>query len=76
MTDRSPGFFQSLVARIRRWFSDQPEGGEPGPTTPSQITVQPADTPLGRPGRNEEDRLDEALQETMPTSDPISVRIE
>lgn len=76
MTDRTSGVFQSLVARIRRWFSGEPECGDPGPTTPSQITAQPADTPLGRPGRNEEARLDEALQETMPTSDPISVRIE
>jgi len=76
MTRHTPGVLESLVSRIRRWFSGRPDSVEPGPTTPSQVTAQPADTPLGQPGRNQEDRLDEALQETMPTSDPISVRIE
>lgn len=46
------------------------------PVTPSQMRKQPADAPIGRPGDNVEDRLDEALEETMPGSDPISVRIE
>ena len=46
-----------------------------GPTTPSIPTLQPADANLGEPGDNEEERLDEALQETMPTSDPISIKI-
>jgi hypothetical protein len=31
---------------------------------------------MGEAGRNEEERLDEALQESFPTSDPVSVRIE
>lgn len=38
--------------------------------------MNPADTPIGPPGRNADDRLDEALQETFPASDPISTRIE
>ena len=46
-----------------------------GPTTPSIHTLQPADANLGEPGNNEEERLDEALQETMPTSDPVSLKI-
>lgn len=46
-----------------------------GPTTPSIPTKQPSDAPLGEPGKNEEERLDEALQETMTTSDPVSIKI-
>jgi len=38
--------------------------------------IQPADTDLGEPGRNTEARLDEALQESFPSSDPVSIRIE
>jgi hypothetical protein len=38
--------------------------------------VNPADTPLGEPGRNDDERLDEALQETFPGSDPIATHIE
>lgn len=48
----------------------------PAPVTPSLVTQQPAAAPMGVPGRNDEQRLDEALQETMPTSDPVSVHIE
>lgn len=44
--------------------------------TPSEPAPQPADRDLGEPGRNEDERLDEALEETMPGSDPISVHIE
>jgi hypothetical protein len=40
------------------------------------VPVNPADRPLGRPGRNDQQRLDEALEETFPASDPISTRIE
>jgi hypothetical protein len=50
--------------------------GRPAPVTPSEPAPQPADRDLGEPGRNEEERLDEALEETMPGSDPISVHIE
>ena len=76
MTRHTPGVLESLVSRIRRWFSGRPDSGAPGQPPPPNVRPQPADTPLGQPGRNQEDRLDEALQETMPTSDPISVRIE
>ncbi|MGN6393365.1 MAG: hypothetical protein ACTHM9_14115 [Gemmatimonadales bacterium] len=48
----------------------------PGPTTQSLVTVTPADMPLGEPGHNTELRLDEALQETFPGSDPIATQIE
>jgi hypothetical protein len=46
------------------------------PVTPSEVTATPADTPIGPPGQNDDDRLDEAIQETFPASDPISLRIE
>ena len=46
------------------------------PITQALVPVTPADTPLGTPGRNMEERLDEAIQETFPASDPIAVRIE
>lgn len=46
-----------------------------GPMTPSVTKVQPADADLGTPGENEEERLDEALQESMGTSDPVSIKI-
>jgi hypothetical protein len=44
--------------------------------TQASVPVQPADLDLGEPGRNTERRLDEALEETFPGSDPISVHIE
>jgi hypothetical protein len=43
--------------------------------TPASVPVYP-ERPLGPPGKNEEDRLDEALEESFPTSDPPSTRIE
>lgn len=46
-----------------------------GPMTPALPTLQPADAPMGTPGDNEEERLDEALQESMTTSDPVSIKI-
>jgi hypothetical protein len=38
----------------------------------------PAPNPddLGEPGRNTEERLDEAIEESFPASDPVSIRIE
>jgi hypothetical protein len=48
---------------------------ERGPMTPASSPVYP-DHPLGPAGRNEEDRLDEALDESFPTSDPPATRIE
>jgi hypothetical protein len=46
------------------------------PITQAIVPVSAADTPIGPPGRNTEDRLDEAIQETFPASDPIATRIE
>ena len=48
----------------------------PGPITQSLVSINAADAPLGAPGRNTELRLDEAIQETFPASDPIAVHIE
>jgi hypothetical protein len=31
---------------------------------------------LGEPGRNTDERLDEAIEESFPASDPVSIRIE
>ena len=46
------------------------------PVTQAVVPVSAADTPIGPPGENEDDRLDEAIQETFPASDPISTHIE
>jgi hypothetical protein len=46
-----------------------------GPMTPATTDVHAADSPIGPAGRNEDDRLDEALQESFPTSDPVSIQI-
>jgi hypothetical protein len=46
------------------------------PVTQAVVPVSPADTPIGPPGENVEDRLDEAIQETFPASDPIATRID
>lgn len=46
------------------------------PITQSIVPTSPADIDLGVPGRNADQRLDEALQETFPASDPIAVSIE
>ena len=54
--------------------SNKPQA-DTGPTTPSLPAPQPADAPMGEPGDNEDERLDEALQETMTTSDPVSIKI-
>ena len=61
-----------LVSRRRR-LGPLPR---PGPVTQSLITMSPADTPIGPPGANLEQRLDEAIHETFPASDPISLHIE
>jgi hypothetical protein len=47
-----------------------------GPVTQAVTPVSPAAADLGTPGENTEQRLDEALLETFPGSDPISTRIE
>lgn len=64
-----------LVGNKRRRPEVAP-GGRRAPVTQSTVAVNPADTPMGVPGRNDEERLDEAIQESFPGSDPISVRIE
>jgi hypothetical protein len=46
------------------------------PVTQSVVPLSAADSPIGPPGQNEDDRLDEAIQETFPASDPISTHIE
>ena len=46
------------------------------PVTQAVVPVSAADTPIGPPGENEDDRLDEAIQETFPASDPISISID
>ena len=50
--------------------------GARGPVTQSTVAVNPADTHMGEPGFNEEQRLDEGIQESFPGSDPVSVHIE
>ena len=55
---------------------EEPSPVRRGPVTPATVKVNPADTHMGEPGRNDDERLDEAIQESFPTSDPISVRIE
>ena len=49
---------------------------EAPPVTQAVVPTSPADTPMGVPGRSAEERLDEAVQETFPASDPIAVHIE
>lgn len=65
-----------VVIRLtrRNRFFDTP--AHPGPTTHSTGTANPADADLGVAGDNQEARLDEALQESFPGSDPVSIRIE
>jgi hypothetical protein len=44
--------------------------------TQSLVPLAPAAVPLGPPGSNLERRLDEALLETYPASDPVSICVE
>jgi hypothetical protein len=70
-----------LLGGRRRKRPAQARPAEPapmyrGPVTPATVKVNPADAHMGEPGRNDDERLDEAIQESFPTSDPVSVRIE
>jgi hypothetical protein len=47
-----------------------------GPSPQATGSDHPADTVPGRPGKNEDERLDEAIQETFPASDPVSIKID
>ena len=49
---------------------------EPPPITRASVPAGAADTPIGPPGADVEDRLDEALKETFPASDPVAIQIE
>ena len=62
--------------RIQRLRSRKTANEKPGPMTPATVPGNPADRPIGPPGRNLQDRLDEALEESFPSSDPPSTRIE
>jgi hypothetical protein len=44
--------------------------------TQALVSANPADATLYPPGQNMEQRLDEAIQETFPASDPIALHIE
>ena len=58
------------------WNRRQSRRSKGRPVTQALVPITPADMPIGQPGENLEDRLDEAVHETFPASDPISVRIE
>jgi len=67
----------SLIAKRQRIGARRPVGVVPrAPMMPALQAIHAADTPLGKPGENLEDRLDEAIQESFPASDPVSIRIE
>jgi hypothetical protein len=72
-------FGAGLVLLVQRWRVRNREEAavrDRGPVTPATAPTTPADAPIGAPGRNLEDRLDEALEESFPASDPVSVHIE
>jgi hypothetical protein len=64
------------LAWTRRPEHDEAAADGPGPTTPATNPRHAAETPIGPAGRNIEDRLDEALQESFPTSDPVSIQVD
>jgi hypothetical protein len=65
-----------LVVWNRRGGGFGGRRGRTGPVTQSTVHSSPADMPMGIPGENLDDRLDEAIHESFPASDPVSVRIE
>ena len=66
----------ALVFGARRGSRSPDTGARRGPVTPAIMPLNPADLDLGTPGQNTEARLEEALQETFPASDPIATHIE
>ena len=46
------------------------------PTIRPVVPPRTADLPAGPPDADVEDRLDEALKETFPASDPVAIQIE
>lgn len=74
------GFVLGILLAGKRWTSEpaarKPEPTRRHPVTQATVNVNPADTHMGEPGRNDDERLDEAIQESFPGSDPVSVRIE
>jgi len=72
------GFVAWSVVTRRRKIGARPSAGvvPRAPMMPALQAIHAADTPLGAPGENTEDRLDEAIQESFPASDPVSIRIE
>jgi hypothetical protein len=56
--------------------TEAPPATDAKPVTQATVPVNPADTPIGKPGENLEERLDEAIQESFPASDPVSTHIE
>ena len=65
-----------LLDRLARRGRGQTRARRGGTVTQALVPIGPADTPLGPPGANLDQRLDEAVQETFPASDPIAVHIE
>ena len=46
------------------------------PHSEHRALPSPRPDDLGEPGRNTDQRLDEAIEESFPASDPVSIRIE
>ena len=65
-----------LLQRRRRRDGTEAAIRDRGPMTQATAHTSPADAPIGAPGHNVEDRLDEALEESFPGSDPVSIHIE
>jgi hypothetical protein len=63
------------IALLERWRRRAERAARP-PVTQAVVPRTPADRPMGPPRRNVEERLDEAVEETFPASDPIAVHIE
>ena len=76
--------FEQIIEAVRAALFGEPEPtpkdpqlrGDSPPTASDIPMPNPADTTIGTPGNNEQERLDEALQETFPASDPISLSID